>query len=75
LPLAGFNAAPTKRKVRRMTQGISLAFAIAIDCGRAPEFGYFLIPDAGLPAAVLDTARPLDRLGYDLIGIQPVSSP
>jgi alkanesulfonate monooxygenase SsuD/methylene tetrahydromethanopterin reductase-like flavin-dependent oxidoreductase (luciferase family) len=32
--------------------------------------GYFLKPDAGRPAAVLDTAWLLDRLGYDLIGIQ-----
>jgi alkanesulfonate monooxygenase SsuD/methylene tetrahydromethanopterin reductase-like flavin-dependent oxidoreductase (luciferase family) len=53
-----------------MTQDLSEAFATAIDYGRAPEFGYFLIPDAGRPVAVLDTARLLDRLGYDLVGIQ-----
>lgn len=34
------------------------------------EFGYFLSPDAGDPQATLGTARLLDNLGYDLIGIQ-----
>ena len=34
------------------------------------EFGYFLLPNAGNPQATLATARLLDNLGYDLIGIQ-----
>ena len=34
------------------------------------EFGYFLIPDAGDPRGVLETARLADRLGYDLLAVQ-----
>jgi alkanesulfonate monooxygenase SsuD/methylene tetrahydromethanopterin reductase-like flavin-dependent oxidoreductase (luciferase family) len=34
------------------------------------EFGYFLIPDAGDPQGVLETARLSDRLGYDLLAVQ-----
>jgi alkanesulfonate monooxygenase SsuD/methylene tetrahydromethanopterin reductase-like flavin-dependent oxidoreductase (luciferase family) len=41
-----------------------------MDYGRPLEFGYFLIPDAGAPAAVLETARLADRLGYDLLAVQ-----
>lgn len=40
------------------------------DYGQPLEFGYFLLPDAGNPLETLETARLLDRLGYDLIGIQ-----
>lgn len=42
----------------------------SLDYGRTPEFGFFLDPAADDPAAVLGTAGLLDRLGYDLIGIQ-----
>ena len=42
----------------------------AIDYGHPLEFGYFLTPDAGDPLGVLETARLLDGLGYDLIGVQ-----
>ena len=41
-----------------------------LDYGHALEFGYFLTPDADDPAALLETARLLDDLGYDLIGVQ-----
>jgi alkanesulfonate monooxygenase SsuD/methylene tetrahydromethanopterin reductase-like flavin-dependent oxidoreductase (luciferase family) len=34
------------------------------------EFGYFLIPDAGDPQGVLETAHLADRLGYDLLAVQ-----
>ncbi len=34
------------------------------------EFGYFLIPDAGDPPGVIETARLADRLGYDLLAVQ-----
>lgn len=34
------------------------------------EFGYFLIPDAGDPPRVIETARLADRLGYDLLAVQ-----
>ena len=41
-----------------------------LDYGHSLEFGYFLTPEAGDPVGVLKTARLLDALGYDLIGIQ-----
>jgi len=41
-----------------------------LDYGHSLEFGYFLTPEAGDPVGVLETARLLDALGYDLIGIQ-----
>jgi alkanesulfonate monooxygenase SsuD/methylene tetrahydromethanopterin reductase-like flavin-dependent oxidoreductase (luciferase family) len=41
-----------------------------LDYGHPLEFGYFLIPDAGDPLGVLDTARLADGLGYDLLGVQ-----
>jgi alkanesulfonate monooxygenase SsuD/methylene tetrahydromethanopterin reductase-like flavin-dependent oxidoreductase (luciferase family) len=40
------------------------------DYGHDLEFGYFLIPDAGDPRGVLETARLADRLGYDLLAVQ-----
>jgi alkanesulfonate monooxygenase SsuD/methylene tetrahydromethanopterin reductase-like flavin-dependent oxidoreductase (luciferase family) len=40
------------------------------DYGHDIEFGYFLIPDAGDPEGVLETARLADRLGYDLLAVQ-----
>jgi alkanesulfonate monooxygenase SsuD/methylene tetrahydromethanopterin reductase-like flavin-dependent oxidoreductase (luciferase family) len=40
------------------------------DYGHELEFGYFLNPDATDPKGVLDTARYVDELGYDLLGIQ-----
>jgi alkanesulfonate monooxygenase SsuD/methylene tetrahydromethanopterin reductase-like flavin-dependent oxidoreductase (luciferase family) len=41
-----------------------------MDYGHALEFGYFLIPEAGDPRGVLETARMADRLGYDLLAVQ-----
>ncbi len=41
-----------------------------MDYGHPLEFGYFLIPDAGDPRGVLETARIADRLGYDLLAVQ-----
>ncbi|MEU5877780.1 LLM class flavin-dependent oxidoreductase [Spirillospora sp. NPDC047279] len=38
------------------------------DYGRPLEFGHFLVPNADDP--LLDTARTVDRLGLDLIGVQ-----
>ncbi|MCC6315190.1 MAG: LLM class flavin-dependent oxidoreductase [Thermomicrobiales bacterium] len=40
------------------------------DYGHALEFGFFLDPTAGDPAATLALGRELDELGYDAIGIQ-----
>jgi alkanesulfonate monooxygenase SsuD/methylene tetrahydromethanopterin reductase-like flavin-dependent oxidoreductase (luciferase family) len=40
------------------------------DYGHSIEFGYFLIPDAGNPEGVLQTARLADELGYDLLAVQ-----
>ena len=42
----------------------------ALDYGHPLEFGYFLTPDAGDPLGVLETARLVDALGYDLVGVQ-----
>ena len=41
-----------------------------MDYGHPLEFGYFLTPDAADPLGVLETARLLDRLGYDLVAVQ-----
>jgi alkanesulfonate monooxygenase SsuD/methylene tetrahydromethanopterin reductase-like flavin-dependent oxidoreductase (luciferase family) len=41
-----------------------------LDYGHPLEFGYFLVPDAGDPLGVLETARLADGLGYDLLGVQ-----
>jgi alkanesulfonate monooxygenase SsuD/methylene tetrahydromethanopterin reductase-like flavin-dependent oxidoreductase (luciferase family) len=40
------------------------------DYGHDVQFGFFLDPSTGDPARTLETARLLDNLGYDLIGIQ-----
>jgi alkanesulfonate monooxygenase SsuD/methylene tetrahydromethanopterin reductase-like flavin-dependent oxidoreductase (luciferase family) len=40
------------------------------DYGHEPEFGYFLVPEAGDPYGVLEAARLADRLGYDLLAVQ-----
>ena len=40
------------------------------DYGRDLEFGYFLIPNAAAAADILHAAQTLDRLGFDLVGIQ-----
>src|SRR5919106_1099779 len=40
------------------------------DYGHDIEFGYFLVPDAGDPEGVVETAVFADRLGYDLLGVQ-----
>jgi alkanesulfonate monooxygenase SsuD/methylene tetrahydromethanopterin reductase-like flavin-dependent oxidoreductase (luciferase family) len=40
------------------------------DYGHQLEFGYFLIPEAGNPDAVLQTAQLADELGYDLLAVQ-----
>jgi alkanesulfonate monooxygenase SsuD/methylene tetrahydromethanopterin reductase-like flavin-dependent oxidoreductase (luciferase family) len=41
-----------------------------LDYGHPLEFGYFLVPDAGDPLGVLETASLVDGLGYDVIGVQ-----
>jgi hypothetical protein len=43
---------------------------MSVDYGHTIEFGYFLIPDASDPLGVIEAARLVDRLGYDLIGVQ-----
>jgi alkanesulfonate monooxygenase SsuD/methylene tetrahydromethanopterin reductase-like flavin-dependent oxidoreductase (luciferase family) len=40
------------------------------DYGQVIEFGYFLTPDADDPDGVVETARFVDELGYDLLGVQ-----
>ena len=37
------------------------------------EFGYFLAPDAADPLGVLEAARLVDSLGYELLGVQEVA--
>ena len=51
-------------------EALSQPLTEGLDYGHPLEFGYFLTPDAGDPAGVLETARLLDTLGYDLIGVQ-----
>jgi hypothetical protein len=50
-----------------MTQDGDQPASGAPDHGRTLEFGFFLDPAAKAPAAVVDTAGLLDRLGYDLL--------
>ena len=45
-----------------------------LDYGHPIEFGYFLVPDAGDPLGVLETARLVDRLGQ-LDGVRPGPAP
>ncbi|CAM2861837.1 FMN dependent monooxygenase [Prescottella defluvii] len=40
------------------------------DYGNDIRFGYFLVPDADAAQGILDTAAVLDRVGFDLVGIQ-----
>lgn len=40
------------------------------DYGHELQFGFFLDPSSDDPARTIETARALDDLGYDLIGIQ-----
>jgi alkanesulfonate monooxygenase SsuD/methylene tetrahydromethanopterin reductase-like flavin-dependent oxidoreductase (luciferase family) len=41
-----------------------------MDYGHHLDFGFFLVPEAGDPAGLLETGRLLDQLGYDLVGVQ-----
>src|SRR3982074_745997 len=41
-----------------------------MDYDHSLEFGYFLIPDAGDPQGVRETARLAGRLGYVLLAVQ-----
>ncbi len=52
------------------TEALSQPLDERLDYGHALEFGYFLVPDAGDPVGVLETARLADGLGYDLLGVQ-----
>lgn len=40
------------------------------DYGNDIRFGYFLVPDASAAQGLLDTAAELDRVGFDLVGVQ-----
>ena len=40
------------------------------DAGLPVRFGWFLIPDAADPRALVDQARQAERAGFDLVGIQ-----
>ncbi len=53
---------PTEAQPKQLNEGL--------DYGHPLEFGYFLTPNADDPAGVLETARLVDSLGYDLIGVQ-----
>jgi alkanesulfonate monooxygenase SsuD/methylene tetrahydromethanopterin reductase-like flavin-dependent oxidoreductase (luciferase family) len=50
-------------------QSVSQPINDRLDYGHTIEFGIVLDPDAGNPRGVLETARNVDRLGYDLIAI------
>jgi alkanesulfonate monooxygenase SsuD/methylene tetrahydromethanopterin reductase-like flavin-dependent oxidoreductase (luciferase family) len=47
-----------------------LSTTLPVDYGHHLEFGFFLVPEAGDPAGLLETGRLLDQLGYDLVGVQ-----
>jgi alkanesulfonate monooxygenase SsuD/methylene tetrahydromethanopterin reductase-like flavin-dependent oxidoreductase (luciferase family) len=51
-------------------QALSPPPAERLDYGHSLEFAYFLVPDAGDPQGVLETARRVDELGYDLVAVQ-----
>ena len=51
-------------------EALSQPLTEGLDYGHPLEFGYFLNPDAGDPLGVLETARLVDGLGYDLLGVQ-----
>jgi alkanesulfonate monooxygenase SsuD/methylene tetrahydromethanopterin reductase-like flavin-dependent oxidoreductase (luciferase family) len=51
-------------------EALSQPLQEGLDYGHPLEFGYFLTPDAGDPLGVLEIARLVDGLGYDLIGVQ-----
>lgn len=40
------------------------------DYGNEIRFGYFLVPDASAAEGILETAATLDRVGFDVVGIQ-----
>src|SRR3989442_3855343 len=52
------------------TEAVSQPLDKGLDYGHSLEFGYFLNPDASQPSSVLETARLVDELGYDLLGVQ-----
>jgi alkanesulfonate monooxygenase SsuD/methylene tetrahydromethanopterin reductase-like flavin-dependent oxidoreductase (luciferase family) len=52
----------TEAQPRQLNEGL--------DYGHPLEFGYSLTPNADDPVGVLETARLVDGLGYDLIGVQ-----
>jgi alkanesulfonate monooxygenase SsuD/methylene tetrahydromethanopterin reductase-like flavin-dependent oxidoreductase (luciferase family) len=56
--------------VRRRFTLSAISLSAMPDYGHDIEFGYFLVPDAGDPQGVLETARLADRLGYDLLAVQ-----
>src|SRR3989449_6163603 len=52
------------------TEALSQPLNEGLDYGQPLEFAYFLTPDAGDPQGVLETARLVDELGYDLLAVQ-----
>jgi alkanesulfonate monooxygenase SsuD/methylene tetrahydromethanopterin reductase-like flavin-dependent oxidoreductase (luciferase family) len=52
------------------TETLSEPLDEELDYGHTLEFGYFLVPDAGDPLGVIETARLADALGFDLLGVQ-----
>ena len=52
------------------TEALSQRVDERLDYGHPLEFGYFLVPDAAHPQGVLETARLVDSLDYELLGVQ-----
>jgi alkanesulfonate monooxygenase SsuD/methylene tetrahydromethanopterin reductase-like flavin-dependent oxidoreductase (luciferase family) len=52
------------------TQTLFAPLQEQLDYRQSLEFAYFLTPDAADPNHVLETARLVDSLGYDLLGVQ-----
>ena len=53
-----------------ITEALTHGVDERLDHGHPLEFAYFLTPDATDAQGVLETARLVDRLGYDLLGVQ-----
>src|SRR5262245_24399640 len=67
---SALHAGATRRRGSRRATMLPGGEVTSMDYGHELAFGYFLVPQPGDPQGDLETARLVDRLGYDLIGSQ-----